>query len=351
MGSRAVALVCRDLEAATARFGAPGGSTGAVWTRTGRPFFTAGPHRGTAGPAASRGRGRRLVRRAGHRLAAVRRRAAAVERQGRRTASGRSTRRSARRPGTCCRPRSARSSRRPRPAWTLPTARPDQVAGCQRRGVPSRLPPVLLADSGLAGIRFAPFQLLASEGAAHVGRPHDWHLDLADRLVRGRPRADRPDRPGLGGPRRPGDRRRPATAGGKLTPSRRRGHGGQAGRQPGPGQARPGSARSQGARARVPAHHLRPRLHRAGQPAAAAHSAASATSDRWPSGSTRSGSKAWTGWRGASRCGACTNACSRYSRSSRSRSTPGCSRGNPRRYVLPGQSAVFSKRTPRSTSR
>ena len=40
MGSRAVALVCRDLEAARARFGAPDGGLGAVWTRTGRSFFT-----------------------------------------------------------------------------------------------------------------------------------------------------------------------------------------------------------------------------------------------------------------------------------------------------------------------
>ncbi len=39
MGSRAVALVCRDLDAARARFGAPGDALGAVWTRTGRPFF------------------------------------------------------------------------------------------------------------------------------------------------------------------------------------------------------------------------------------------------------------------------------------------------------------------------
>jgi protein phosphatase len=39
MGSRAVALVCRDLDAARARFGAPGDILGAVWTRTGRPFF------------------------------------------------------------------------------------------------------------------------------------------------------------------------------------------------------------------------------------------------------------------------------------------------------------------------
>src|SRR6202020_2113587 len=36
---------------------------------------------------------------------------------------------------------------------------------------------------GLAGIRVAPFQLLASQGAAHHARPHAWHLDVADRLA------------------------------------------------------------------------------------------------------------------------------------------------------------------------
>ncbi|MBB5939922.1 polynucleotide kinase-phosphatase [Streptomyces zagrosensis] len=39
MGSRAVALVCRDAEVARARFGASAGVTGALHTRTGRPFF------------------------------------------------------------------------------------------------------------------------------------------------------------------------------------------------------------------------------------------------------------------------------------------------------------------------
>src|SRR5262249_34664309 len=39
MGSRAVALVCRSLDAARKRFGAPGEAQGSVWTRTGRPFF------------------------------------------------------------------------------------------------------------------------------------------------------------------------------------------------------------------------------------------------------------------------------------------------------------------------
>ncbi len=39
MGSRAVALVCRDAKVAAERFGAPAGVTGALHTRTGRPFF------------------------------------------------------------------------------------------------------------------------------------------------------------------------------------------------------------------------------------------------------------------------------------------------------------------------
>ena len=39
MGSRAVLVVCRSERAARERFGAPDGETGAVLTRTGRPFF------------------------------------------------------------------------------------------------------------------------------------------------------------------------------------------------------------------------------------------------------------------------------------------------------------------------
>jgi protein phosphatase len=36
---------------------------------------------------------------------------------------------------------------------------------------------------GLAGIRLAPFQLLATEGASHHRHDHGWHLDLAARLA------------------------------------------------------------------------------------------------------------------------------------------------------------------------
>ena len=40
MGSRAVLLVCRSAADASARFGADADAAGALWTRTGRPFFT-----------------------------------------------------------------------------------------------------------------------------------------------------------------------------------------------------------------------------------------------------------------------------------------------------------------------
>jgi protein phosphatase len=36
---------------------------------------------------------------------------------------------------------------------------------------------------GLDGVRLAPFVLLGSEGAAHAGRPHSWHLAIASRLA------------------------------------------------------------------------------------------------------------------------------------------------------------------------
>ena len=40
---------------------------------------------------------------------------------------------------------------------------------------------------GLAGVRVAPFQVLASEGAVYHERPHRWHLEIADRLAAAAP--------------------------------------------------------------------------------------------------------------------------------------------------------------------
>ena len=40
---------------------------------------------------------------------------------------------------------------------------------------------------GLAGVEFAPFQLLASESATYHDRDHGWHLTFADRLASAAP--------------------------------------------------------------------------------------------------------------------------------------------------------------------
>jgi protein phosphatase len=47
---------------------------------------------------------------------------------------------------------------------------------------------------GLDGVRVAPFQVLASAGAAYQTRPHFWHLDVADRLVAADPALIAPTR-------------------------------------------------------------------------------------------------------------------------------------------------------------
>ncbi|MBD8464884.1 polynucleotide kinase-phosphatase [Plantibacter sp. CFBP 8798] len=43
--------------------------------------------------------------------------------------------------------------------------------------------PYTAPSNGLEGVQIAPFQLLASTGASHLGRDHAWHLAVADRLA------------------------------------------------------------------------------------------------------------------------------------------------------------------------
>lgn len=47
---------------------------------------------------------------------------------------------------------------------------------------------------GLAGVQIAPFQLLAAEGSTFADRDHLWHLGIADRLVAADPELVRPTR-------------------------------------------------------------------------------------------------------------------------------------------------------------
>ncbi len=194
MGSRAVALVCADQDAAASRFGAPGGASGAVWTRTGRSFFRPGLTeellarlRAAASSAGlfeelSTGwllfdaellpwsaKAEELLRTqyaavgaaAGHVLPAA---VTALERA---AAGGLDVGELLDR----TRSRAANSA-----AFTQAYRR------------------YCWSTDGLTGIRLAPFQLLASAGASHASRPHEWHLSVADRLVRADPELIAPTR-------------------------------------------------------------------------------------------------------------------------------------------------------------
>ena len=126
------------------------------------------------------------------------------------------------------------------------------------------------ATDGLAGVRVAPFQLLASEGAVYHERPHLWHLALADRLA-----AELAGAAGAAGAELIATTRRvevetgdPASVAAAtrwwedLTAAGGEGMVVKPAANLTRGPDRPGAARPEGARPGVPAHHLRPRLHR-----------------------------------------------------------------------------------------
>ena len=197
MGSRAILLVCRTPAAARARFGVPvTDACGAIWTRTGRPFFP---------PALTADLANRVRAAAEHaglfseletlwllldaELLPWNVKA-----------------------GQLLRDQYAAVGAAARAALPTAVAALEQAAG---RPLPADGPPggntvdALLertrarmtnADAftaaylrycwstdGLAGVRVAPFQLLASEGAVYHERPHRWHLDVADRLAAAAP--------------------------------------------------------------------------------------------------------------------------------------------------------------------
>jgi len=185
MGSRAVLLICESPTAAQARFGIAG--PGAVWTRTGRPFFP--PELGAAllerarasamaaGLFAELGTSWLLLdaeimpwsAKAGQLLrdqyAAVGAAAHAALPAAVSALSAAASR------GLDIAALLARTSGRLRNADGF-------TAAYQRYCWPV---------SGLDGVRVAPFQVLASEGSSHAERPHAWHLSLASRLAAGDP--------------------------------------------------------------------------------------------------------------------------------------------------------------------
>ena len=199
MGSRAVVLVCRSEADAVARFGVDrrhGVRRGVDADRA--AVLRSGADRGAARPGPGRRRAAGLFDELSRVLAAARRRAAAVVRQGRAVA-----------------PRPVRVGRRGRPA-ALPAAVSVLEQAVERLGgsggagprEPTTTPTAggLLARTrsrlgnadafaaayqrycwpveGLDGVRLAPFAVLGvRRRASHAARPHSWHLAIAARLA------------------------------------------------------------------------------------------------------------------------------------------------------------------------
>ncbi|MEO1204963.1 MAG: polynucleotide kinase-phosphatase [Pseudomonadota bacterium] len=186
MGSRAVAVVCRDRDVALRRFGVANGQTGAIYTRTGRPFFS--------DPVMTDGllaRLRQGVTDAGlwdlletdwvlldAELMPWSAKAQDLIRQ-QYAATG-----SAARAGLT----KATALFHQAEARGLETG--DAAARFHERAKRSEL----FAEAyrhycwpvtSLDDYRFAPFHLLASEGAVHTDKDHVWHMDMVGRLAIG----------------------------------------------------------------------------------------------------------------------------------------------------------------------
>ncbi|MGH8888551.1 MAG: polynucleotide kinase-phosphatase, partial [Acidothermaceae bacterium] len=183
MGSRAVALVCRDDDVAAKRFGAPGGMSGAVYTRTGRPFFDAEltsqllDRLRTAAAASGlwdsletgwvlldtellpwSAKAEELLRTQYGAVGAAARSALPVAVE---------TLQRAFENGVDVEALLARTQAR--------LGNADAFTDAYRR--------YCWPTDGLTGVRIAPFQLLATEGRTYHDRDHLWHLSLLSRLA------------------------------------------------------------------------------------------------------------------------------------------------------------------------
>jgi protein phosphatase len=192
MGSRAVVLVCRSPDAARSRFGVPApDAPGAVWTRTGRPFFPPGPTaslieavRGAAEEAGlfdELGTSWLLL---DAELLPWNVKAAQLLRD-QYAAVGAAALASLPAAVAAIEQASARSDGPPAGVDALLDRTRARLANAA--AFTAAYLRYCWDTEGLAGVRVAPFQLLASEGAAHHERPHAWHLDLADRLTAAAP--------------------------------------------------------------------------------------------------------------------------------------------------------------------
>jgi protein phosphatase len=185
MGSRAIAVVCRDADVAHDRFGVDDGTSGAVYTRTGRPFFV---DRAVHDRLVDRVRAAvvplldelgsdwvaldaELLPWSAKAVGLIRDQYAAVGAAARVALPAASTALAAAAArGIDVADLAARTAARAEHARAFRDA---YAAYCE---------PADPTDP-LAGVRLAPFQVLAAEGECHaLTRPHTWHLDVLGRL-------------------------------------------------------------------------------------------------------------------------------------------------------------------------
>ncbi|QLY30261.1 polynucleotide kinase-phosphatase [Nocardia huaxiensis] len=195
MGSRAVVALARSAEAAHNRFGVDDGSSGAVYTRTGRPFFD-DPARTEALLARARTAAEsaglfdelgsdwllldaELLPWSAKAVGLLRNQYAAVG------AAARSSL------GAAAQVLAAAAERGLDVAeLTARTLARQSDAAAFTTAYGRYCWPV----DGLEGVRLAPFQILAAHGTNHAVRDHDWHLALIDRLTAADPKFFTPTR-------------------------------------------------------------------------------------------------------------------------------------------------------------
>jgi protein phosphatase len=182
MGSRAVVVVCRDADVARERFGVASGETGAIYTRTGRPFLDADTE-----AALSRVRGAiesaglwdelgtgwlvldcELLPWSAKAMELIKRQYAAVGSAARAglSATIATLERAAQRGLDVAAATAAQRSR---------LEHVDRYIDAYRRYV--------WPVTGVADLKLAPFHVLAAETGVFVDREHSWHLDRCDQLV------------------------------------------------------------------------------------------------------------------------------------------------------------------------
>jgi protein phosphatase len=188
MGSRAVLLVCRSQAAARSRFGVPApDAPGAVWTRTGRPFFPPEPTASLIEAVRQAAEQARLFDELDTswllfdaELLPWNVKAAQLLRD-QYAAVGAAALASL--PVAVAALEQAAARPDGPPAGVVALLDRTRARLANAAAFTAAYLRYCWDTDGLAGVRVAPFQLLASEGAAHHERPHAWHLDLAGRLA------------------------------------------------------------------------------------------------------------------------------------------------------------------------